>query len=62
MSKDTTIERIFQGEMIAQMVANGWEIGKPDRYDRERALYCEDMLHFVQTTQPKEKLYQYDHA
>ncbi|MFA1562214.1 type I restriction endonuclease subunit R [Aliivibrio fischeri] len=54
MSKDTTIERIFQDEMIAQMVANGWKLGKPDRYDRERALYCEDVLHFMQTTQPKE--------
>ncbi|HIF9204579.1 TPA: type I restriction endonuclease subunit R [Photobacterium damselae] len=54
MSKDTTQERIFQDEMIAQMVANGWKRGKPDRYDRERALYCEDVLHFVQTTQPKE--------
>lgn len=54
MSKDTTQERIFQDEMIAQMVANGWKLGKPDLYDRERALYCEDALHFVQTTQPKE--------
>ncbi|WP_252895631.1 hypothetical protein [Photobacterium phosphoreum] len=54
MSKDTTQERIFQDEMIAQMVANGWKLGKSDRYDRKRALYCEDALHFVQTTQPKE--------
>ena len=54
MSKDTTQERIFQDEIIAQMVANGWKRGKPDRYDRERALYCEDALHFVQTTQSKE--------
>nr|WP_235861189.1 hypothetical protein [Photobacterium phosphoreum] len=54
MSNDTTQERIFQDEMIAQMVANGWKQGKSDRYDRKRALYCEDVLHFVQTTQPKE--------
>ena len=54
MSKDTTQERIFQDEMIAQMVANGWVVGKSDRYDRERALYSEDVLNFVQTTQPKE--------
>lgn len=54
MSKDTTQERIFQDEMIVQMVANGWKQGKSDRYDRKRALYCEDALHFVQTTQPKE--------
>ena len=52
--KDSTQERIFQDEMIAQMIANGWKLGKPERYDRERALYCEDALHFVQNTQPKE--------
>ena len=54
MSNDTTQERIFQDEMITQMLANGWQRGKSSRYDRERALYPEDTLHFVQSTQPKE--------
>ncbi|MEJ5063336.1 DEAD/DEAH box helicase family protein [Erwinia sp. MYb375] len=54
MSTDTTQELIFQNEMIAQMVSNGWIVGKSDGYDRERALYTQDALHFVQTTQPQE--------
>ncbi|MBK4726352.1 type I restriction endonuclease subunit R [Pantoea agglomerans] len=54
MSTDTTQELIFQNEMIAQMVSNGWIVGKGDGYDRERALYTQDVLHFVQTTQPQE--------
>ncbi len=54
MSTDTTKELIFQNEMIAQMVNNGWIVGKGDGYDRERALYTQDALDFVQTTQPQE--------
>ena len=54
MSMDTTKELIFQNEMIAQMVKTGWIVGKGDGYDRERALYSQDALTFVQTTQPQE--------
>lgn len=54
MSTDTTQELIFQNEMIAQLVENGWIVGKSDSYDRERALYSVDALNFVQTSQPKE--------
>lgn len=54
MSMDTTKELIFQNEMIAQMVETGWVVGKGDGYDRERALYSQDALTFVQTTQPQE--------
>lgn len=54
MSMDTTKELIFQDEMIAQMAAKGWTVGKPDGYDRERALYSQDAVDFVQNTQPLE--------
>ncbi|WP_279205549.1 type I restriction endonuclease subunit R [Obesumbacterium proteus] len=54
MSMDTTKELIFQDEMIAQMAAKGWSVGKPDGYDRERALYSQDAIVFVQKTQPLE--------
>lgn len=54
MMSDPTKERIFQDEIIAQLCANGWITGKPDGYDRERALYLQDVLTFVHTTQPKE--------
>lgn len=54
MMPDPTRERIFQDEMVAQMVASGWKTGKGEGYDRVRALYTQDVLAFVQTTQPKE--------
>ncbi|HHT8828386.1 TPA: type I restriction endonuclease subunit R, partial [Yersinia enterocolitica] len=54
MSMDTTKEAIFQNEIIAQMVENGWIVGKSDGYDRERALFSQDSIAFVQNTQPLE--------
>ena len=37
--------------MIRQLVANGWLLGKPENYNRELALYEEDVLGFVKETQ-----------
>jgi type I restriction enzyme R subunit len=54
MSTDATQERIFQDDIIAQMVDNGWLEGKPEGYNRESALYEQDVLTFVKETQPKE--------
>ena len=51
---DSTSETTFQNELIAQMQANGWQLGKSDQYDRETALYTADVLSFVKDTQPKE--------
>ena len=41
----------FQNDMIAHLLANGWLLGKPENYNRELALYPEDLLGFVQETQ-----------
>ena len=54
MSKDASVEAVFQNDIIAQMQANGWQLGSGDQYDRETALYTSDVLAFVQETQPKE--------
>ena len=51
---DSTQERVFQNDIIAQMQANGWQLGKPELYDRATALYTADVLSFVKGTQPKE--------
>ena len=40
-------ELTFQNDMIQQMLANGWLLGKPEGYNRELALYEEDVLGFV---------------
>ncbi|WP_423061452.1 type I restriction endonuclease subunit R [Citrobacter portucalensis] len=54
MTPDITREINLQNDIIRQMSANGWIVGKSDGYDRERALYVQDTLQFVQTTQPQE--------
>lgn len=54
MNKDITREVDLQNDIIAQMAEKGWIVGKGDGYDRERALYPQDTLQFVQTTQPQE--------
>lgn len=46
-----SIESVFQNDMVQQLVANGWLLGKPENYNRELALYPEDLLGFVQGTQ-----------
>ncbi|MCG7926280.1 MAG: hypothetical protein JAY67_12125 [Candidatus Thiodiazotropha taylori] len=44
-------EFIFQSDMLRQLIANGWLLGKPENYNRELALYEEDLLGFVKETQ-----------
>ena len=51
---DKANELTFQNDMIDQLVENGWLLGTPEGYNRELALYEEDVLGFVQDTQPKE--------
>lgn len=53
MSTKST-ELTFQNDMIQQLVANGWLLGKPEHYNRELALYPEDLLGFVQETQDEQ--------
>ena len=47
-------EQIFQNDIINQMIVNGWQLGTPDCYNRELALYEEDVLGFVQDTQDEQ--------
>ena len=46
-------EAAFQQDIIDQMVAGGWKLGDPKKYDRKLALYTEDCLQYVKTTQFK---------
>ncbi len=47
-------ERTFQNDMIRQLVANGWKRGKRRNYNRDLALYSEDLLGYVKDTQPEQ--------
>lgn len=49
-----TYESVFQSDIISQMQAYGWQLGHASSYQRETALYEQDALNFVQTTQPDE--------
>lgn len=44
-------ELTFQNDIIQQLVDNGWLLGMPEGYNRELALYEEDLLGFVKDTQ-----------
>lgn len=54
MSHNATYESAFQADIVSQMQAQGWQLGSPSGYQAETALYEQDVLDFVQTTQPQE--------
>lgn len=47
-------ELTFQNDMLRHLIANGWLLGKAEHYNRELALYPEDLLGFVQETQDEQ--------
>ena len=51
---NVTYESVFQADIVTQMQAQGWQEGSPSGYTAETALYEQDVLDFVQTTQPQE--------
>lgn len=51
---DITYESTFQADIVSQMQAQGWQVGYASGYQSETALYEQDVLDFLQTTQPKE--------
>ena len=50
---DTTYESVFQADIVTQMQAQGWQLGRASGYQQETALYEQDALDFVQKTQPQ---------
>ncbi|WP_367109575.1 type I restriction endonuclease subunit R [uncultured Psychrobacter sp.] len=51
---NTTHESTFQTDIIDQMQAQGWQLGKSANYQADTALYEQDVLDFIKTTQPDE--------
>ena len=51
-------ERIFENELCDHLAANGWSVRthlqNAKSYNRELALFPEDLVAFVQETQPTE--------
>lgn len=48
---DKSCEYKFQADIIKELLDGGWLLGSPEKYDRKRALYPEDLLGFIQETQ-----------
>ncbi|PKG86300.1 restriction endonuclease subunit R [Colwellia sp. 75C3] len=47
-------EVVFQNDILDQMQSHGWLLGESKKYNNELALYPEDLINFVQTTQPEQ--------
>lgn len=51
-------ERVFEDDICAHLKRNGWtvrnQLTNATSYSREQALFVEDLLGFVQDTQPQE--------
>ncbi len=50
---DKAKELVFQQAIIQDLVADGWLEGKAEHYDRELALYPDDLLDWLRDTQPE---------
>lgn len=56
-------ESVFQQDIINALAANGWRVGDAAGYDRERALYPEDLLEYFKEAHPKQwARFQKNHA
>ena len=47
-------EVTFEQELVASLLSHGWQEGDPKRYDRTLALYPDDLVGWLQATQPQE--------
>jgi type I restriction enzyme, R subunit len=51
---DKHLEKKFEEELVTHLTLHGWLEGNPSQYNREYALYTEDLIEWVKATQPKE--------
>ena len=47
-------ESVFESELVADLLAQGWIEGSSQGYDKALALYPKDVIAFIQSTQPDE--------
>ncbi|CDT86978.1 Type III restriction enzyme res subunit [Vibrio coralliirubri] len=48
---DAAQEKIFQNDILDQMQSQGWLLGESNKYNKELALYPEDVIAFTKATQ-----------
>ena len=47
-------ESVFQNDILDQMQSHGWLLGESNKYNKELALYPEDVIAFAKSTQPEQ--------
>ncbi|GHB67746.1 type I restriction-modification system, restriction (R) subunit [Psychrosphaera saromensis] len=47
-------EVVFQNDILDQMQSHAWLLGESKNYDKELALYPEDVISFIKATQPEQ--------
>lgn len=47
-------EEQFQNDILDQMQSHGWLLGESNKYNKELALYPEDLIAFVKASQPEQ--------
>ncbi|MCG6202698.1 hypothetical protein KSO91_15875 [Psychromonas antarctica] len=52
--ENQTRERLFQDDILDQMLAAGWLLGESNRYNKALALYPDDVVDFVKDSQPQQ--------
>ncbi|RLV58243.1 type I restriction endonuclease subunit R [Parashewanella curva] len=55
MSQEATLKELqFQNDILEQMQSNGWLLGESNKYNKELALYPDDVIAFVKASQPQQ--------
>lgn len=54
MSQDQSRESVFQNDILTQMQSHGWQLGESKKYHKALALYPDDVIAFIQETQPEQ--------
>lgn len=53
MSDTAHQEKHFEAYVVSKLKAQGWKIGDTLKYDTERALYADDLIAWLEATQPE---------
>lgn len=64
MSDTAHQEKHFEAYVVSKLKAQGWQVGNTLHYDTERALYPDDLIAWLEATQPEkwEKLIEKNHG
>jgi type I restriction enzyme R subunit len=53
MSDTAHQEKHLESYIVSKLEKQGWKVGKTEHYDTERALYADDLISWLEATQPE---------